>query len=83
MPDRVELDLDKLTLGQMMDIELASGRRFMDLARSQVGTTMIALYLRALRQRAPDSPLPAWAEIEALTMSAALRFASPGQPDSD
>lgn len=93
MPDQYRLDLNTITLGEMMDIELASGRNFGDLVRSRTGLLMIALYLQAsqrhalaMRQVQPGEPLPVaptWREIAALAPSAALRFASPESPDSD
>lgn len=83
MPSRFTLDLDSITMGEMMDVELASGRNFGDLVRSRTGLTMIGLYLRASRQRAPGTPPPSWDEIASLTPSAALRYALPDSQGSD
>ena len=83
MPNQFKLDINAIPLGEMMDVELASGRNFADLVRSRTGLLMIGLYLRALRQREPGMPLPSWEEIAELTPSAALRYASPESADSD
>ena len=83
MPKPFTLDINAIPLGEMMDVELASGRNFGDLVRSRTGLLMIGLYLRALRQRAPGTPPPSWDEIASLTPSAALRYASPDSQDSD
>lgn len=93
MPSPITLDLETLTLGQMMDIELASGRKFTELVQSPVGLTMVAMYLQALQKHADDisqldkgetrPPAPTWKAMERLTPSAALRFVSREQADSD
>lgn len=84
MPNQqFKLDLNAIPLGEMMDVELASGRDFGELVRSRTGLLMVSLYLRALRQREPGTPLPTWDEIASLTPSAALRYVSPDSPDSD
>ena len=93
MPDRFTLDLDRITVGEMMDVEIASGRAFMDLVRSRTGLLMVSLYLRALQQHAhaisqlqpgeARPPAPSWRDMEGLTPSAVLRYVSPESVDSD
>lgn len=80
---KLTLDLDRITMGQMMDVELASGRPFLALVRSRTGQVMVALYLQALRQREPGTPPPSWDEIANLTPSEASQYASRGRQDSD
>lgn len=82
MPERLTLDLERITLGEMMDVELASGVPFLRLVRSKTGLTMTALYLRALQRHAPGTPLPSWDELRKLTPLEASRFVSQGSPDS-
>lgn len=85
MPDRVvlTLDIDRMTLGEMMDVELASGKAFTALLQSKTGRVMIALYLRASQQRAPGTPAPTWQQLAAMTQSEALQYVSPESADSD
>lgn len=82
-PQRVTLDLERITLGEMMDVELASGRSFMDLVRSRTGQVMVVLYLRALQQRVPGQPPPSWSELAKLTPSEAMQSVLPESADSD
>lgn len=94
MPNlRVDIDLNTFTVGEMMDIELASGRSFLALARSKTGQVMIAAYRLALQQHAdaiaslsegePRPKPPNWKAMERMTPSALLQYVSPGSVDSD
>jgi hypothetical protein len=55
-------DLESITLGEMVEVELASGLDFMVLLKSRTGRMMVARYLLASRQHERDtsSPAPVW-----------------------
>jgi hypothetical protein len=55
-------DLESITLGEMVEVELASGHDFMVLLKSRTGRMMVARYLLASRQHERDtsSPVPVW-----------------------
>lgn len=83
-----KFDLESITLAEMVEVEIASGKDFMVLLRSRTGRLMIARFLLALRQHENDtaSPAPEWnGDQRLLGVSNLILPLSPdgGQPKSD
>lgn len=55
-------NLETITLDEVIEVEIASGRDFGQLMRSRTGRTMTVLYLLALRlhERDTSQPVPVW-----------------------
>ena len=76
-------DLESITLGEMVEVEIVSGRDFMDLLKSRTGRMMVARYLLALRlhERDISNPSPEWEADRRLL--AGSSSTSPSSPDGE
>jgi hypothetical protein len=61
----VRLDLDSLTLGEMMAVERASGQDVQDLLASKMGRMTLAVFVQRLRN---SGSAPSWNEVEDLRL---------------
>jgi hypothetical protein len=61
----VRLDLDSLTLGEMMAVERASGQDVQDLLASKMGRMTLAVFVQRLRN---SGSAPSWSEFENLRL---------------
>lgn len=62
----VDLDLRTLTLGELAEVEMASGKTAAELWRSRLARRMMAVYIVQLRahRRSPSSvPPPSWSDL--------------------
>lgn len=71
-------DLESITIGEMLEVEIASHLEFGDLVRSRTGTMMIVLFLRHLR--AHGQPLE-WSQIASLPLRDSYKLVSVSKPD--
>jgi hypothetical protein len=76
-------DLESITLGEMVEVELASGHDFTDLLKSRTGRMMVVRFLLALRQHERDisSPAPVWEKDRPLLGGSSST--SPSLPDGE
>ena len=61
----VRLDLDSLTLGEMMAVEKASGTDVQELLASKMGRMLLAVFVQRLRS---SGNAPSWSEVEGLRL---------------
>ena len=61
----VKLDLDSLTLGEMMAVERASGQDVQDLLASKMGRMTLAVFVQRYRS---SGTVPSWSEVEGLRL---------------
>lgn len=73
-PTELVLDLDTITFGEMLAVELASGTDFSVLIRRQTGRRLIALYLTALHEH---GTVPNWSELTSRRVLESLSSTSP------
>jgi hypothetical protein len=65
-PEDVTLDLSTLTLGEMSECEMQSGRSFDQLMKGKATQRMVALFVHGLRHFAPT---PSWSDVANLHLS--------------
>ena len=61
----VRLDLDSLTLGEMMAVEKASLTDVQELLASKMGRMLLAVFVQRLRS---SGSAPSWSEVEGLRL---------------
>ena len=77
MTDLGTVDVESITLGEMLDIEQESGLDFLALAKTRTGTLMIAAYLASRRRGEPMT----WSELANRRLLAKSSSASPSVSD--
>jgi hypothetical protein len=76
--NEITLDVDTLTLGEMMAVEDASGKDITQLLSRTTGRRMLALFVHQLRN---SDSLPRWSELGRLKVHDELPSSSDSSPD--
>lgn len=76
----IKLDVDTLTLGEMMAAEAASGVDINVLLKRPAHRQVLALYVHQLRT---SDELPSWKQLSGLKVLGDLPSTSDSQPDGD
>ena len=76
-------DIESITLDEVIELEIVSGRDFGDLMKSRTGRTRTVLYLLALRQHARDTSQPAPEWQGSYPMLRVSESSSDSSPDGD
>jgi hypothetical protein len=76
---RVTLDLDTLTLGELMEAEKQSGTDAQELLQSSLGRMILAVFVQRWRS---SGVVPSWSEAASLRLLDALGSTSPSSADT-
>lgn len=73
----ITLDIDSLTLGELMEVERQTGEDVQDLLRGKMGRMILAVFVHRWRS---SGRAPSWNEIADLRLLDALSSTSDSQP---
>lgn len=83
MVERIEVDPNTLTLGEVLAVERASGKQFGELILTRTGQLAAVVYVSRLRQSEKErTPLPDWQEILSLRLRDVSSSVLASEPDS-